>query len=77
MKVNAIILLICLGSADSVDGSGVLWFITLLSLFISAVATVLFLLDKNEPILYTITGGTVSWNVVVSYRIREVLYYIF
>uniref|UniRef100_A0A914E5S9 MARVEL domain-containing protein n=1 Tax=Acrobeloides nanus TaxID=290746 RepID=A0A914E5S9_9BILA len=63
-SVNAIILLICLGTADSVEGSGVLWFITLLSLFVSAVATVLFLLDKNEPILYTITGGAVSWNVV-------------
>lgn len=58
-------LLICLGTAEAVDGVGVLWFISLMSLFVSVVATVLFLLDKSEPVLYTITGGTISWNVVV------------
>jgi len=62
-SVNAILLLISLGSADSVDGSGVLWFITLISLMISTVATVLFMLDKNEPILISLTGGLITWNV--------------
>jgi len=62
-SVNAILLLISLGSADSVDGSGVLWFITLISLIISTVATVLFMLDKNEPILITLSGGLITWSV--------------
>uniref|UniRef100_A0A915DFH7 MARVEL domain-containing protein n=1 Tax=Ditylenchus dipsaci TaxID=166011 RepID=A0A915DFH7_9BILA len=63
-SVNAVILLICLGTASSVDGSGVLWFVTFLSLIISTLATVVFMLDKNEPIVFTVSGGTLSWNIV-------------
>ncbi|KAI6240536.1 MARVEL domain-containing protein [Aphelenchoides fujianensis] len=63
LQVTAILLLICLGAATPVDGSGVLWFIALTSMFISVVATVLFMLDKNEPVLVSITGGLITWNV--------------
>ncbi|KAI6195756.1 hypothetical protein M3Y94_01025000 [Aphelenchoides besseyi] len=61
--VTSILLLISLGSASAVDGSGVLWFIALTSMFISVIATVLFLLDKNEPVLVSITGGLITWSV--------------
>jgi len=63
IQVNAVLLLIALGSATPVDGSGVLWFITLTSLLISTVATVLFMLDKNEPMLVSLSGGLITWNV--------------
>ncbi|KAI6174724.1 Protein CBR-DRR-1 [Aphelenchoides bicaudatus] len=66
-SLNAVLLLISLGTASAVDGGGVLWFITLVSLFISVVATVLFMLDKNEPVLVGswvgLSGGLITWNV--------------
>ncbi|KAH7724697.1 Protein DRR-1 [Aphelenchoides avenae] len=62
--VNAVILMICIGSATAIHGSGVLWFVVLTSLVISVVATVLFMLDKSEPVLVTLTGGVITWTVV-------------
>jgi len=62
--VNAVILLICLGAATPVDGGGVLWFVSLTSLIISTLATVIFMMDKNEPVVITLTGGLLSWNII-------------
>lgn len=57
--------MICLGSATTIDGGGVLWFITLLSLVVSTVGTVIFMMDKNDSIIASVTGGIFPWNVFV------------
>ncbi|KAI1712432.1 CBR-DRR-1 protein [Ditylenchus destructor] len=63
-SVNAVILLIFLGSTTAVDGSGVLWFVTMVSLFVSTVATVIFMVDKNDPLILSMSNGILSWNIV-------------
>ncbi|CAD5209016.1 unnamed protein product [Bursaphelenchus okinawaensis] len=60
----AVLLLIAIGSATPVDGSGVLWFVTLTCLFVSTTATVLFMLDQTETLIQNLSGGLIGYSVV-------------
>ncbi|CAI5441825.1 unnamed protein product [Caenorhabditis angaria] len=61
--LTAIVLAICVGSTGMGD-NGILWFTIIVSLFISATATIIFALKKQDEILDSLTNGSVSWNIV-------------
>ncbi|KAK6739305.1 hypothetical protein RB195_021008 [Necator americanus] len=61
--LNAIILAICVGSTSGTE-NGVLWFIIITSLLISASATVIFALGLQDSIMDSLTNGSIAWNLV-------------
>ncbi|CAB3403987.1 unnamed protein product [Caenorhabditis bovis] len=61
--VNAVILAVCIGSTASGD-NGILWFCTILSLLISAAATVIFALKIQDELIESLSNGSVVWNLV-------------
>lgn len=63
--INAVILLMCLSSASSIDGNGVLWFVATLSLLVSITATILFAMDQHNQMAFTISNGVITWNIIV------------
>ncbi|KAK0394875.1 hypothetical protein QR680_000981 [Steinernema hermaphroditum] len=63
-SLNSVILVICLGSATAVAGNGVVWFIVVSSLIISVFATVLFALKLHDSVLYSLTAGSLPWELL-------------
>uniref|UniRef100_A0A914HEP2 MARVEL domain-containing protein n=1 Tax=Globodera rostochiensis TaxID=31243 RepID=A0A914HEP2_GLORO len=64
-SINAVLILICLGSSSVVPGVGVLWFVGLCSLFVSTTATVLFMLNSDKGLSgVTISGAFIPWGVI-------------
>ncbi|KAL3090064.1 hypothetical protein niasHS_006516 [Heterodera schachtii] len=64
-SINAVLILICLGSSTAVPGIGVLWFIGLCSLIVSVTATVIFLLNRENGLSgVTISGAFLPWGVI-------------
>uniref|UniRef100_A0A1I7YM85 MARVEL domain-containing protein n=1 Tax=Steinernema glaseri TaxID=37863 RepID=A0A1I7YM85_9BILA len=63
-SLNAVILVICLGSATGVSGNGVVWFVVVASLIISVFATVLFALKIHDSVLHSLTGGSLPWELL-------------
>ncbi|PIO60392.1 hypothetical protein TELCIR_18110, partial [Teladorsagia circumcincta] len=63
IKLNAIILAICVGSTAGSE-NGVLWFVIITSMMISIAATVLLALGLQDSIMDSISNGSVPWNVV-------------
>ncbi|CAD6192156.1 unnamed protein product [Caenorhabditis auriculariae] len=61
--LNAVILAICVGSTASSD-NGLLWFAILVSLLISAAATVIFATGFQDQLMDSLSNGAVSWNIV-------------
>ncbi|PIC47273.1 hypothetical protein L5515_014986 [Caenorhabditis briggsae] len=61
--LNAIILAICIGSTASGD-NGILWFTLIVSMIISAAATVIFALRIQDELMESISNGSIAWNVV-------------
>uniref|UniRef100_A0A8R1HWM3 MARVEL domain-containing protein n=1 Tax=Caenorhabditis japonica TaxID=281687 RepID=A0A8R1HWM3_CAEJA len=61
--LTAIILAVCVGSTASGD-NGILWFTLIVSLVISAAATVLFALRIQDELMESLTNGSIAWNVV-------------
>ncbi|CAL2032267.1 unnamed protein product [Caenorhabditis brenneri] len=61
--LNAVILAVCIGSTASGD-NGILWFTLIVSLIISAAATVIFALRTQDELMESISNGSIAWNVV-------------
>ncbi|EGT37778.1 hypothetical protein CAEBREN_04721 [Caenorhabditis brenneri] len=61
--LNAVILAVCIGSTASGD-NGILWFTLIVSLIISAAATVIFALRIQDELMESISNGSIAWNVV-------------
>ncbi|CAI4232251.1 unnamed protein product [Auanema sp. JU1783] len=61
--LNAIILAICVGSTAGSE-NGILWFIIISSLLVSAAATVIFAMNQQDNITESLTNGTVTWNIL-------------
>ncbi|KHN83341.1 hypothetical protein Tcan_05409 [Toxocara canis] len=67
-SVNAVVLTICLGSASSVPGNGVVWFIVVSSLIVSVIATVIFAIGVQDQFINSITNASMSWDIFVVQR---------
>ncbi|PAV89198.1 hypothetical protein WR25_06186 [Diploscapter pachys] len=61
--LNAVILAICVGSTAGAD-NGILWFVIITSLLISAAVTVVFAMGIQDQLMESITNGSVQWNFV-------------
>lgn len=60
------VLTICLGSASSVPGNGIVWFIVISSLVVSVFATVIFALDVQDQFMTSISNASIPWDLFVS-----------
>uniref|UniRef100_A0A915AMG4 MARVEL domain-containing protein n=3 Tax=Parascaris univalens TaxID=6257 RepID=A0A915AMG4_PARUN len=65
-SMNAVTLTICLGSASSVPGNGIVWFIVISSLVVSVFATVIFALDVQDHFMTSISTASIPWDLFVS-----------
>ncbi|TMS34297.1 hypothetical protein L596_001923 [Steinernema carpocapsae] len=63
-SLNAVIIVICLGSAAATAGNGVVWFVVVSSLIISVFATVLFALKIHDSVLQSLTAGSLPWELL-------------
>uniref|UniRef100_A0A0M3HQA2 MARVEL domain-containing protein n=1 Tax=Ascaris lumbricoides TaxID=6252 RepID=A0A0M3HQA2_ASCLU len=62
-SMNAVVLTICLGSASSVPGNGIVWFIVISSLVVSVFATVIFALDVQDQFMTSISNASIPWDL--------------
>ncbi|VDM36977.1 unnamed protein product [Toxocara canis] len=73
-SVNAVVLTICLGSASSVPGNGVVWFIVVSSLIVSVIATVIFAIGVQDQFINSITNASMSWDIFMFMLLHLALY---
>lgn len=65
-SILAVLILISLGSASPVDGSGVLWFIGVVSLTVSTTSTILLMFNKEGLAGRNVhlANGILPWSVI-------------
>lgn len=65
-SIIAVLILISIGSTTPVDGSGVLWFIGILSLIVSTTATVVLMSNKDglNGHVIQLCGENIPWSII-------------